>query len=55
MNKGLLNVDEALEQLLAGARPVAETETVVQREGGSVADVGIDQSAVYTPPRQPPE
>ena len=28
MNKGLLNVDEALRQLLAGARPVAETETV---------------------------
>jgi len=28
MNKGLLNVDEALERLLAGARPVAETELV---------------------------
>src|SRR5260221_251474 len=28
MNKGLLNVDEALQQLLAGARPVSETETV---------------------------
>ena len=28
MNKGLLNVDEALERLLAGARPVSETETV---------------------------
>src|SRR5258708_16215951 len=28
MNKGLLNVDEALEQLLAGARPVSETEMV---------------------------
>ena len=28
MNKGLLNVDEALERLLGGARPVSETETV---------------------------
>ena len=28
MNKGLLSVDEALEVLLAGARPVAETEEV---------------------------
>jgi len=28
MNKGLLSVDEALERLLAGARPVAETESV---------------------------
>ena len=28
MNKGLLSVDEALEVLLAGARPVAETELV---------------------------
>src|SRR5437870_1629534 len=31
MNKGLLDVDEALQQLLAGARPVAETETVPTR------------------------
>src|SRR2546427_7318474 len=28
MNKGLLEVDEALERLLAGAHPIAETETV---------------------------
>ncbi|TMG93091.1 MAG: molybdopterin molybdotransferase MoeA [Betaproteobacteria bacterium] len=28
MNQGLLNVDEALQQLLAGARPVAETSTM---------------------------
>jgi molybdopterin molybdotransferase len=28
MSNGLLSVDEALERLLAGARPVAETETV---------------------------
>src|SRR5512134_3820328 len=28
MSDGLLSVDEALERLLAGARPVAETETV---------------------------
>ena len=28
MNKGLLSVDEALEVLLAGARPVAEVEEV---------------------------
>jgi molybdopterin molybdotransferase len=28
MNKGLLSVDEALERLLAGARPVSERETV---------------------------
>jgi len=28
MNKGLLEVDDALEKLLEGARPVAETETV---------------------------
>ena len=28
MNKGLLSVDEALEVLLAGARPVREVESV---------------------------
>ena len=28
MNKGLLSVDEALERLLAGAHPVAETESI---------------------------
>ena len=28
MNKGLLSVDEALDTLLAGARPVAEVEQV---------------------------
>src|SRR5712691_1767486 len=28
MNKSMLNVDEALEQLLGGVHPVAETETV---------------------------
>jgi molybdopterin molybdotransferase len=28
MNKGMLNVDEALERLLGGARPVAETEAI---------------------------
>ena len=32
MNKGLLSVDEALETLLAGARPVAEIEQVPTME-----------------------
>jgi len=31
MNKGALSVDEALERLLAGARPVAETESEIGR------------------------
>ena len=32
MNKGLLSVDEALAQLLAGARPLAEVEDVPTME-----------------------
>ncbi len=50
MNKGLLNVDEALQQLLAGARPVAETETVptLAATGRVLADA--QRSTMNVPP-----
>jgi len=50
MNKGLLGVDEALEVLLAGARPVADVEQVptLEAEGRVLARAQI--SAMDVPP-----
>src|SRR5262249_14707497 len=50
MNKGLLSVDEALERVLAGARPVAETETVpTLSAAGRVLAIG-QRSTMNVPP-----
>ena len=50
MNKGLLGVDEALEVLLAGARPVADVEAVptLEAEGRVLARAQV--SAMDVPP-----
>jgi molybdopterin molybdotransferase len=50
MNKGLLNVDEALEQLLAGARPVAETETVASLSATGRVLAAAQRSTMNVPP-----
>jgi molybdopterin molybdotransferase len=50
MNKGLLNVDEALEQLLAGARPVAETETVTTLSATGRVLAAAQRSTMNVPP-----
>src|SRR5205814_1810137 len=50
MNKGLLNVDEALEQLLAGARPVAETETVPTLSATGRVLAAAQRSTMNVPP-----
>ncbi len=50
MNKGLLNVDEALERLLAGARPVAETQTVPTLSATGRVLAAAQRSTMNVPP-----
>jgi len=50
MNKGLLDVDEALQQLLAGARPVAETETVATLSATGRVLATAQRSTMNVPP-----
>ncbi|MGC2519533.1 MAG: gephyrin-like molybdotransferase Glp [Burkholderiales bacterium] len=50
MNQGLLNVDEVLERLLAGARPVAETETVAALAATGRVLAAAQSSAMNVPP-----
>lgn len=50
MNKGLLSVDEALETLLAGARPVTEIEQVPTMEAVNRVLARAQSSAMDVPP-----
>ena len=50
MNKGLLSVDEALETLLAGARPVAEVEQVPTMEAVGRVLARAQTSTMDVPP-----
>jgi len=50
MNKGLLSVDEALEVLLAGARPVAEVEEVQTLEAAGRVLAKVQASTMDVPP-----
>jgi len=50
MNKGMLNVDEALERLLAGARPVAETEQVPTLSATGRVLAAAQRSTMNVPP-----
>src|SRR5882762_5122492 len=50
MNKGSLNVDEALRQLLAGARPVAESETVTTLSATGRVLAAAQRSTMILPP-----
>ncbi len=50
MNKGLLSVDDALERLLSGARPVAERETVATLEAAGRVLAEAQRSAMNVPP-----
>jgi molybdopterin molybdotransferase len=50
MNKGLLSVDEALEVLLAGARPVAEVEEVATLEATGRVLAKAQSSTMDVPP-----
>src|SRR3979409_1590147 len=50
MNKGILNVDEALEQLLAGARPVSETEMVPTLSATGRVLAAAQRSTMNVPP-----
>src|SRR5467141_2196374 len=50
MNKGLLNVDEALQQLVAGARPVTETETVPTLSATGRVLAAAQRSTMNVPP-----
>jgi len=50
MNKGLLNVDEALERLLAGARPVSETEMVPTLSATGRVLAAAQRSTMNVPP-----
>jgi len=50
MNKGLLSVDEALEVLLAGARPVAETEEIATLEATGRVLARPQRSTMDVPP-----
>jgi molybdopterin molybdotransferase len=50
MNKGLLSVDEALERLLAGARPVAETESVSTLSAVGRVLAAAQRSTMNVPP-----
>ena len=50
MNKGLLSVDEALEVLLAGARPVAEVEDVPTLEAAGRVLAQAQASTMDVPP-----
>jgi len=49
MNKGLVSVDEALERLLAGARPVAETESVPTLSAGGRVLAVAQRSTMNVP------
>ena len=50
MNKGLLSVDEALERLLAGARPVTETESVPTLSAAGRVLALAQRSTMNVPP-----
>ena len=50
MNKGLLSVDEALECLLAGARPVSEIETVPTLQASRRVLAAAQRSSMNVPP-----
>ena len=50
MNKGMLSVDEALERVLAGARPVAETETVPTLSAAGRVLADGQRSTMNVPP-----
>jgi molybdopterin molybdotransferase len=50
MNKGLLSVDEALDTLLAGARPVAEVEQVPTMEAAGRVLAQAQTSTMDVPP-----
>jgi molybdopterin molybdotransferase len=50
MNQGLLNVDEALERLLAGARAVADRETVSTLEATGRVLAEAQRSTMNVPP-----
>jgi molybdopterin molybdotransferase len=50
MNKGLLSVDEALELLLSGARPVSEVEEVVTLEATGRVLARAQRSTMDVPP-----
>jgi molybdopterin molybdotransferase len=50
MNKGLLSVDEALETLLAGARPVSEVERVPTMEASGRVLARAQTSTMDVPP-----
>jgi len=50
MKNGLLSVDEALEQMLAGARPVAETEEVATLEASGRVLARAQRSTMDVPP-----
>ena len=50
MNKGLLDVDEALERLLAGAHPVAETESVPTLAAAGRVLAVAQRSTMNVPP-----
>lgn len=50
MNKGLLSVDEALERLLAGARPVAESESVATLSAAGRVLAQAQRSTMNVPP-----
>src|SRR5438034_3856869 len=50
MNKGLIDVDEALERLLTGTRPVAETETVATLSATGRVLAAAQRSTMNVPP-----
>ena len=50
MNKGLLSVEDALQQLLAGARVVTETETVTTLEATGRVLASAQRSTMNVPP-----
>lgn len=50
MNKGLLSVEDALQQLLAGARPVIETETVATLAATGRVLASAQRSTMNVPP-----
>ncbi|HET7672355.1 MAG TPA: gephyrin-like molybdotransferase Glp [Burkholderiales bacterium] len=50
MNKGLLSVDEALEQMLAGARPITENEEVPTLEATGRVLARAQRSTMDVPP-----
>ncbi|HYG54490.1 MAG TPA: molybdopterin molybdenumtransferase MoeA, partial [Burkholderiales bacterium] len=50
MNKGLVSVDEALEQMLASARPITETEEVQTLEATGRVLARAQRSTMDVPP-----